>query len=180
MRKIVFTFSILSSFLSLAIANEEAHSAPSVLDLKYPIINFIILLMILSKVIKPLREKFKKENGEVKSLMESADKNHKDAEARLTLFKNKFSELDSELIKITTDYDTDAAQFAKNQSNETQTIIARMKRDLENKLEGEKKELLDALEHDLLNEVIAKAQSAISSNKNLKAQATNKIITEIR
>lgn len=170
----------MASSLSVAVAEEAAHHEPSVLDLKYPLVNFIILLAILSKVVKPLREKFKKQASDVKSLMESAARNNKDAEEKLATFQTKIKNLDSELVKITTDYESDAAQFARNQSEETLTTIARMKRDLENKLQGERKELIDALNHDLLDKVIASTQATIKGNKDFQTRATSKIVSEIR
>lgn len=165
---------------SIAFAEEAAHHEPSILDLKYPIVNFIIFLAILSKVIKPLREKFNKESTDIKSLIDSASRNSQDAQEKLISFQSKIKNLDSELIKITTDYESDAAQFAKNQSEETQTVISRMKRDLENKLEGERKELVDLLNHDLVNSVVSKTQTTIKSNIDLKVKATQKIISELR
>jgi len=171
----------LALITSVAFAEEEAaHHEASIFDLKYPLVNFIILLAILSKVVKPLREKFNKEALDVKSLMDSAARNNQDAQEKLVTFQSKIKNLDSELIKITTDYESDAAQFAKNQSDETQTIISRMKRDLENKLDGERKELIDGLNHDLINQVISKTQTSIKSNTELTAKATNKIISELR
>lgn len=170
----------MASSLSVALAEEAAHHEPSVLDLKYPLVNFIILLAILSKVVKPLREKFNKQATDVKSLMESAARNNKDAEEKLATFQTKIKNLDSELVKITTDYESEAAQFARNQSEETQTTIARMKRDLENKLQGERKEMIDELNHDLLNKVIASTQATIKSNKDFQTRATSKIVSEIR
>jgi F0F1-type ATP synthase membrane subunit b/b' len=159
---------------------EAAHHEASIMDLKYPIVNFIILLAILSKVIKPLREKFNKQAEDVRSLMDSAAKNNADAESRLNAFRSKIKNLDSELVKITTDYESEAAQFAKNQSNETQTTIARMKRDLENKLDGEKKELIDELNHDLINTVVNSTQSTIKGNKDFQVKATKNIVSELR
>lgn len=170
----------MASSLSVAFAEEAAHHEPSVLDLKYPLVNFIILLAILSKVVKPLREKFNKQATDVKSLMESAARNNKDAEEKLATFQTKIKNLDSELVKITTDYESDAAQFARNQSEETLTTIARMKRDLENKLQGERKEMIDELNHDLLDKVIASTQATIKGNKDFQTRATSKIVSEIR
>ena len=156
MKSIIYYSFLFSSFISVAIANEEAaHHEPSIWDLKYPFINFIIMLAILSKVIKPLREKFNKQADDVKSLMDSAAKNDLDAKNRLSTFQEKIKNLESELVKITTEYETEATQFAKNTSEETQTTITRMKRDFENKIEGEKKELIDELNHELLNKVIS-------------------------
>lgn len=171
---------MITSLMSVAFAEVAAHHEPSIFDLKYPLVNFIILLAILSKVLKPLREKFNKNADDVKSLMESAARNDKDAQEKLLQFQSKIKNIDSELIKITTDYQSDAAQFAKNQSNETQTTIARMKRDLENKLDGERKELIDELNNDLINKVVSSTQSTINSNKEFKTKATQKILSELR
>jgi F0F1-type ATP synthase membrane subunit b/b' len=172
---------LFTSFLSVAVANEEAvHHEASIWDLKYPFINFIILLAILSKVVKPLREKFNKQADDVKSLMDSAAKNNIDAEERFNAFQAKIKNLDSELVKIVAEYESDAAQFAKNQNEETITTIARMKRDLENKLDGEKTELIDELNHDLVNKVVSSTKATISSNKDYQVKATQKIVSELR
>ena len=180
--KLILKFSLLFiSLTSLLQANEEAaHHSPSIGDLKYPFINFIILLAILSKVIKPLKDKFEKNSDDIKSLVNSAAKNNKDAEERLAKYTDKIKNLDSDLVKINTEYETEAAQFAKLHSEETQTIISRMKRDLENKLMGEKKELVEAMNHELLETVIKKTQVAIGGNPEFKSKATNKIISELK
>lgn len=180
MKTIIYSSFLLASLTSVAIAEEAAHHEPSIFDLKYPLVNFIILLAILSKVVKPMREKFNKNASDVKSLMDSAAKNNKDAEEKLTKFQSKIKNLDSELIKITTDYESEATLFAKNQREETQTTIARMKRDLENKLDGERKEMIDELNHDLINKVIMGAQATIKSNKDFQIKATQKIVSELR
>lgn len=180
MKSIIY-FSFLLTLSSAAFAEEAAaHHEASIFDLKYPLVNFIILLAILSKVVKPLREKFNKHSDDIKSLMDSAARNNKDAEEKLSKFQAKIKNLDSELVKITTDYQSDVAQFTKNQSEETQTTISRMKRDLENKLEGEKKELIDELNHELINKVVSSTQATIKNNKDYTVKATQKIISELR
>lgn len=181
MKTIIYYSFLFTSFLSVAIANEEAtHHESSILDLKYPFINFIILLAILSKVIKPLREKFNKQAEEVKSMMDSAARNKKDAEEKLSKFEAKIKNLDAELVKIEADYASDVAQFAKNQTEETQTVSTRMKRDLENKIIGEKTELENELNHDLINKVVLSTQTMIKTNKDLQTKATQKIVSELR
>lgn len=180
MKSIIYFSFLIASISSVALAEEAAHHEPSVFDLKYPLVNFIILLAILSKVIKPLREKFNKSADDIKSLMDSASRNNQDAQERLNNFQAKIKNLDSELVKISTDYESDAAQFAKNQSEETQTTIARMARDLENKLDGERKEMIDELNHDLVNKVVSSTQATIKNNKDFQAKATQKIISELR
>lgn len=180
MKSIVYSSLIFASLVSTAFAEEAAHHEPGVHDLLYPFINFILLLAILSKVVKPLREKFNKSSDDVKSLMDSAARNEKDAQEKLSKFQSKIKNLDSELVKITTDYESDIAQFAKNQAEETLTTIARMKRDLENKIDGERKELIDELNHDLVNKVVSSTQTTIKNNKDFQVKATQKIISELR
>jgi F0F1-type ATP synthase membrane subunit b/b' len=181
-KSIIYYSFLFTSLISVAGAEEAAEAAhhTSIMDLKWPLVNFIILAAILSKVVKPLREKFNKQAADVKSLMDSAARNNKDAEERLNAFQAKIKNLDSELVKITSDYESEAANFAKIQGEETQTTIARMKRDLENKLEGEKKELSDELNHELINKVVSGAQATIKGNKDFQAKATQKIVSELR
>ncbi len=182
MKSIIYYSFLFTSLISIAVANEQAHvhHEASIMDLKYPFINFVIMLAVLSKVIKPLREKFNKQSDDVKSLMESAAKNDKDAHNRLNTFQAKIKNLDSEIVKITTDYQSEVTQFAKNQKEETQTTITRMKRDLENKLDGETKELIDILNHDLLTKVVSSTETTIKNSKDLQSKATQKIVSELR
>ena len=173
---------LCSGVINVAIANEEVvHHEPSVFDLKYSTLNFIILFGFLGwKLKNPLTEMFNKKAEDIRTLMGSAEKQSKDAEERLQQFHAKIKNIDSEIVKINTEYDTDAVSFAKFQREETQTSIARMKRDLQNKLEGEKKELLDELNHEMVSQVIAKAKNEIEKNPDNRKNATQKIISELK
>ena len=176
---------LLTSLMSFgtALANEAegAHHEPSILDLKYPALNFVILVgFIVYKAKGPLAEMFNKKSEDVKSLMDSAAKQAKDANQKLQELETKIKNLDSESVKISSDYEKDAVNFAKLQSEETATTIARMKRDIESKLEGEKNELNDSLSHDLLSQVVAKTQNAIGTSAELKNKATTNIIAGMK
>ena len=176
-------YSVLcSNLLSVAIANEEAvHHEPSIFDLKYSTLNFIVLFGFLGwKLKKPLSEMFNKKSEDIKTLMTSAEKQSKDAEERLKTFNTKIKNIDSEIVQINTEYETDTVSFARVQQEETQTTIARMKRDLQSKLEGEKKEMIDDLNHEMISKVIAKAKNEIGTNAEHRKNATQKIITELK
>ena len=82
MKSIIYYTFLFTSLISVAGAEEAAHHEASIWDLKYPFVNFIIMLAILSKVVKPLREKFNKQAADVKSLMEL-----KNRSARQTLLE---------------------------------------------------------------------------------------------
>jgi F0F1-type ATP synthase membrane subunit b/b' len=158
-----------------------AHHEPSIKDLMYPAINFTVLVGLLVWKLKgPMKETFNKKAEEIKSLMTTAAQKNKDAEVKLADLQSKMKNLDSEVNKIVSDYHSDVANFMKAQAEETQVTIARTKRDFESKLEGEKNELVEKLNQDLINSVIAKTQETIRSNGDMKNRATQKIVSELR
>lgn len=176
-----YTLSIFLLAITNSFAEEAAHHEPSIMDLKYPFINFAVLVgFIIYKAKKPLSEMFTKKAEDIKSLMESAEKQSKDANQKLQELESKIKNIDSELVKISSDYDKDAATFAKLQSEETETTIARMKRDIEGKLSGEKNELVEQLSHEMLDLVVKNTQKTIGSNLELKNKATTNIIAGMK
>jgi F-type H+-transporting ATPase subunit b len=177
--KYSFMFAALSAS---AIANESgAHHEPSITDLAYPAINFIVLVgFLIWKLKKPVVEMFNKKESEVRSLMNSAEEKSKLAKERLSSLEAKMKNLDSEISKIKSDYESDVANFSKTQSVETQATIARVKRDLENKIEGERNGMVEKINQDLINKVIEKTQETIKGNADMKSRATSKIVAELR
>jgi F0F1-type ATP synthase membrane subunit b/b' len=112
--------------------------------------------------------------------MNSAAQKNKDAEERLKTLTAKMANLNAELAKIQSDYESDVASFTAATSAETQATIARTQRDLVSKLEGEKNELVEKLNEELLNNVIAKTQQTISGNSDMKKRATTNIVSGLR
>lgn len=158
-----------------------AHHEPSIKDLMYPAINFIILAGGLIYLLKPkMKVMFDKQAADIQSLMASAAQKNKDAEDKLKNLQAKMSNLPAELSKIQKDYELDVANFITTQSSETQAVIARSKRDYEGKIEGERNELVEKLNEDLLNSVIAKTQQTINGSGDMKKSATSKIVSALR
>lgn len=174
-----FMFTMLAS--TVQAVESAAHHEPSIADLLYPAINFTVLAAFLIWKLKaPMRDMFNKKADEVQSLMTSAAQKNKDAETRLADLQGKMKGLEAEVTKIVADYHGDVALFTTAQAQETQAVIARTKRDLENKLEGEKNELVEKMNEDLLNNVIARTQETIKNNGDMKNRATTKIVSELR
>lgn len=162
-------------------AGDGAHHEPSITDLVYPAINFVILVgFLVWKLKAPMQEMFNKKSEDVRSLMNSAAEKNKDAQSRLSELQGKMKNLDAELAKIAADYNGDVASFKNTQANETQMIISRTKKDIENKLEGEQKELSEKINQELIDSVIAKTQAAIKGSSDMKNRATQKIVSELR
>ncbi len=177
--KYSFMFAALSS--QAFAAAKGGHHEPSIADLMYPAINFAVLAGFLFwKLKKPVIEMFNKKHDDVKSLMNSAAEKNKAAQERLNSLQAKMKNLDSEVAKIKSDYEADANNFAKTQASETQATIARVKRDLENKIEGERNELVEKMNQELINKVIEKTQETIKGNADMKTRATQKIVSELR
>ncbi len=179
--KAIYSFMfIMMSSVAMA-ASEGAHHEPSIKDLMYPAINFIVLVGFLVWKLKgPMKDMFDKKAADIQSLMTSAAQKNKDAEERLKNLQGKMANLPGELSKIQKDYESDVANFITTQSAETQSVIARAKRDYENKIEGEKNELVEKLNEDLLNSVIAKTQQTINGSGDMKKNATSKIVSALR
>jgi F0F1-type ATP synthase membrane subunit b/b' len=55
--------------------------------------------------------------------------------------------------------------------------IARMKRDLQSKLEGEKKEMIDEMNHEMVSGLIAKTKNDIANNADKRKSTTSKLMT---
>lgn len=164
-----------------AMAAAGAHHEPSIKDLMYPTINLVVLLgFVIWKFTTPLSQMFTKKASDIQSLMNSAAEKNKDAEEKLKTLQAKMANLGSELNKIQKDYESDVATFTQTQAAETQSTIERTKRDFASKLDGEKNELVEKLNEELINSVIAKTQQTISGNADMKNRATSKIVSELR
>ena len=176
-----YSFMFIALSASAFAAGDGANHEPSIKELMYPAINFAVLVgFLIWKLKKPLSEMFIKQASEIEGMMSSAAQKNKDAEERLKLLTAKMSNLNVELAKIQKDYESDVATFTTNQAGETQATITRTQRDLEKKLEGEKKELLEKINEELLNNVIAKTQQTISGNGDMKKRATSNIVSGLR
>jgi F0F1-type ATP synthase membrane subunit b/b' len=176
----IYSFMFIA-FSATAFAEEAIHSEPSIKELMYPAINFFVLVAFLVwKLKKPTIEMFNKKADDVQSLMFSAAQKNKDAEEKLKVLQGKLSNLPAELSKIKKDYEHDVVAFTEAQSVETQSTIVRTKKDLEHKLDGEKNEMVETLNEDLLKSVIAITQQTINGSSDMKKRATSNIVSELR
>ncbi len=150
-------------------------------DLIAPFVNFIIFFAIIFFAIKgKVIDHFNKLADEVKSLMNSAAEKNKDAELKLQSYEQKIKNLSSESEKIKSDYEQDFQKFLKTTKEETETTFNRIQRDSQNKLISEKQALIEELNKELLDSVIAKTKTTLDGNSDIKKQATNKLIAEVR
>lgn len=172
---------IFIAMSSAAFAAGGGHGEPSIKDLIYPTVNFVILAAGAVWLLKkPMKDMFDKNAEEIVSKIESAEKQNKDAQEKLKTLEAQMANLQNDIAQIKKDYTQDVELFGKNSSEETQNTIARTKRDLASKLEGEKKQVTETINEELLDKVIAKTQETIRANADMKNRATSKIISELR
>lgn len=173
----------LLKLISFMLISAPAFAAGSggISDLIAPAVNFIIFFAIIFFAIKgKVVDHFNKLADDVKALMNSAAEKNKDAELKLQSYEQKVKNLAGESEKIKADYEQDFQKFAKTSKEETETTIARIQRDTQNKLLSEKQTLIEELNKELVDSVIAKAKSTLDANADVKKQATNKLIAEVR
>lgn len=153
----------------------------SVLDLMYPAINFIVLFGALFFMLKkPIKEMFDKNADDVKYQVELADQKEKEANIRYEMVQSKLSNLQKEKEKITEDSEKEFQSFQNKTKEENNSYVKRITDDVDTKLATEKKAQLKAIETSIVEEIIEKAKSKISSDSSVKQKATNKLFSQIK
>jgi F-type H+-transporting ATPase subunit b len=174
MLKVLFPILIITPVLA------AGKGGGSVADLAWPALNFVILLTgLLYFVKKPMRQMFDKNAEDVSNLFEYADKRDKEAKIKLEMYQKKMENLDGEKAKIVKNAETEAQEYIKKAQEESKAYLERMERDAESRIQHEKETLQNKLTEDLVNEVINKAKSKITSDADLNKKATNKLISQI-
>lgn len=179
--KLATSFMLMAaSTVAFAAGGHEGHE-PSIKDLLYPTINFVLYAGGAIYLLRPiLKNLFDKQADDVVSLMNSAEERSKDAKTKLATAEKKMQALDSEVTRIKSEYKNFLENFKVNASAETKSHIERTAKDNLSKIEGEKKALIEELNEELLTSVIAKTKTTINGNANLKANATKNIVSELR
>ena len=179
--KLATSFMLMTASTVAFAAGGSAGHEPSIKDLLYPAINFTLYAGGAIYLLKPiLKNLFDKQADDVVSLMNSAEERSRDAKAKLATAESKLATLDSEVTRLKSEYKKFTEDFRANASSETKALIERTGKDNATKIEGEKKALIEELNEELLNSVIAKTKNTINSNASLKANATKNIVSELR
>jgi F0F1-type ATP synthase membrane subunit b/b' len=100
----------------------------------------------------------------------------KEAEQMLETQKSKTANLDSDIKNIHQQAETDISVFDKKLSQETQDKIAKLKLDANSKVVADKKQMLDDLNAELLEQVIKKTKSTIKDNKDYQNKVSSKML----
>jgi len=90
--------------------------------------------------------------------------------------KRKMANLEAELKNIQSQAELEVSNFEKNLSKETEDKISKMKLDANSKVAADKKQMMDELNAELLQQVISKTKSTIKSNKEYQNKVSSKML----
>lgn len=177
MTKKVYTLLLIAASPAvLASGNVDYHYT----DIIHPMINFIVLFGFIGWKIKTsISQAFTRNSEEVASLYTIAEQKDKEAEIKLQMFRKKLDEIESTKRKIFDNSMNDLKKFETTYQKEVEDIKARMKNDTDNRIESERKEQIMKLNATLLDQVIMKTKSAISSNEESRKKVTEKLLARV-
>ncbi len=170
------------AFLALGIAKSYAAGGGpgdhgSITDLIAPTMNVGILLGVLIWKLKgPLKEHFDNRSNEVSNTLERANLKAKEAKMMLESEERKTANLTNEIKSIHQQSENDVLVYEKNLSKETEDKTQKLKVDANQKIQADKKGMMDELNAELLNQVIAKTKSTIKTNKDYQNKVSTKLL----
>ena len=168
----VFVISMIES----VIASGNGHHG-SVTDLIAPAVNVTILVgFLVWKLKTPLTNFFNKKSEEVSNTLERANLKSKEAQMMHENEKRKLSNLPNEVKQIHQLAESDIAHFEKIYSKEIEDKSHKLKSDANLKINADKKQLINELNTQLLDQVITNAKSTIKKNKDFQEKASTKLL----
>lgn len=177
--RFIATYALLMSSAAFPSGNAGHHGSAS--DLIAPAVNVAILVgFLVWKLKKPLDDMFTKKSEDITNTLERASLKSKEAQMMLENEQRKISNLASEIKTLNEQAEVDVKTFESNLSRETQDKIQKMKADATTKIAADKKAIMDELNADLLNQVIAKTKTTIKTNKDFQTKASNKLLQGLK
>jgi F0F1-type ATP synthase membrane subunit b/b' len=169
------------AFLAFGIATKAwsatggGHGSP--VDLIAPAVNLGILMGVLIwKTKAPLKNYFNKKSEDVANTLERANLKAKEAQIMLDNQKNKMATLDVQIKNIQQHAQNEILNYEKNLSREVEDKISKLKSDASAKIQADKKQLMDELNNELLDQVIKKTKSTVKNNKDYQNKVSAKML----
>jgi F0F1-type ATP synthase membrane subunit b/b' len=149
----------------------------SLKDLIAPTVNVAILLGLLAWKLKgPIGSYFVSRSEDVANTLERANLKSKEAQLMLDGESRKVINLQNEIKTIHQQSENDVKSFEKKLSQETEEKTHKLKIDANSKIQADKKEVLDGLNTELLNQVIAITKTTIKKNKDYQDKVSAKLL----
>lgn len=158
-------------------SSENGGHHGSASDLIAPAINVALLVGFLVWKLKgPLHTMFTKKAEDVSNTLERASLKSKEAHMMLENEKRKLTTLSNEIKTINQHAENDVLTFEKNLTKEIEDKTHKLKTDATHKIAADKKALVDDLNAQLLDQVIAQTKQTIKTNKEFQSKASTKLL----
>lgn len=149
----------------------------SATDLIAPFVNVAILVgFLVWKLRGPIHKMFVDKSAEVSNTLERASLKSQEAKILLEGEERKRANLTTEIQTINTQAEQDVTNFEKRLSKETEEKTHKLKTDASMKIQADKKAMIDALNAELLEQVVSKAKSTIKNNKDMQTKVSDKLL----
>lgn len=153
----------------------------SIFDLKFAVVNSVIFFGILYKALKtPLKNYFKNNSEEISSVFNRAQTKAKEAKLRLEMFEKKLNDSELEAQKIIDQAKKDSTALELERKAELGVRTQKMKEEAKIRMELERSASLNQLNKNLVEEVVEKARSMVSSDKKNQNGFSKKLLGELR
>jgi F0F1-type ATP synthase membrane subunit b/b' len=153
-----------------------AHHA-SVSDLIAPAVNVAILVGFLVWKLKgPLTKHFNTMAENVSNTLERASLKSKEAKIMLDNEERKIAGLTNEVKSINNQSENDVVTYEKNLSQEVEEKSHKLKIDANSKIQADKKAMVDALNAELLDQVVKKTKATIKGNNDYQNKVSTKLL----
>lgn len=167
-------FIVLNLIITSAFA---ASGGGHVSELIAPFVNiFILLSFLVWKLKTPMSNYFKQKSADVSEVMERASVKAREAEMMLQMQKTKLEKLDEEVSQIGTETEKLISTFKRDYEKSIEDRIQKLKADASQKIESEKKEMMEKVNATVLDEVIARAKAGVRANESLSKNITENLI----
>ena len=138
-------------------------------DLLFPAINFAILaIFLIVKCRRPLAEVFAKNSKEVRELYDIAEKKDKESQIRLEIYQKKIADIEEEKRRHREETEKNIRLFQKKIDDETTKASKRMDREGVERIENEKKMIIQALNESLVDEVVRKTRENVVNGRPIR------------
>ena len=146
-------------------------------ELLFPAINFAVLaIFLIVKGRQPLARVFAQNSKEVRELYDIAEKKDKESQIRLEIYQKKIADLNAEKRRTAEKTEKDIRLFQKKVDEETTKTSKQMDQEGVERIENEKKIILEALSESLVDEVVRGVKENVLNDKSDQRKITKRLV----
>ena len=174
MRKLFFFLAVTLSLTAFA------KGEGTVMDLKWPFVNFLLLFSFLGWKIRPLlKKKFDKQAEDIARFAKEAEEKSQEAKARLHTAQERLSPSQRRVSKHQGKCGERDGKASPGSENSDSKSLERLDKDFQGQMNHLHENLQRELKNLVLNSVIKKAQARINQEKDLRERVATKLLSSL-